>query len=124
MKTLFVSETNFLRKLVAMTGLLLTSAISSHAGSWTAYYLNASSYSCAEGGSISGTVYREAYNETSGSDWNIAAAATAVLYISGSGTYQIGSSDVTSSGSYSVTIPAYSYSASFTINFNNNTNLE
>jgi RHS repeat-associated protein len=104
---------------------LLGSTVNCSAQYWTAIYLNTSSYSCAEGGSISGTVYREAYYEpfTTG-DWNLSASYTAILYISGSGTYQIDSSDVTSGGTYYITIPAGSYSANFTINFNDNTNLE
>jgi RHS repeat-associated protein len=104
---------------------LLGSTVNCSAQYWTAIYLNTSSYSCAEGGSISGTVYREAYYEpfTTG-DWNLSASYTAILYISGSGTYQIDNSDVTSGGTYYITIPANSYSANFTINFNDNTNLE
>ena len=93
---------------------------------WTACYLNANSYSCAEGGSISGTVYREKIYDAfgSGGDYDITKSYGVTLYISPSGTYQIDSSDVTSGGVYAITIPAYSSSASFSISFNDNTNLE
>ena len=125
MKTPFVSA-NLGRKLAVMTGLLLAGAVHCQAGYWTAYYLNASSYSCAEGGSISGTVWRESfYQSGSGGDWNLSATVTAGLSISSSGqTYPINSSDVTGGGSYNITIPAGSYSANFTIYFNNNTTPE
>jgi len=93
-------------------------------GYWTAFYLNSGSYSCAEGGSISGTVYREQVFQTSGGDWNLGASASVGLVISGSGTYPIGSADMTSGGRYNITIPAGSYSTSFTINFNDNTTLQ
>ncbi len=110
---------------LAAAGWLLAGTLSSQAGYWTAFYLNAGSYSCTEGGSISGTVYRESYFENSGSDWNLAQSANVTLYISSSGqTYPIGASDVTQNGQYSITIPAYAYSANFTINFNDNTTLE
>src|ERR1035437_10162891 len=89
---------------------LLAAALPCEAAYYTAFYLNASSYSCTEGGSISGTVYREAFFESGSSgDWNLAASANANIYISSSGqTYPITASDVTSGGSYNITIPAYS----------------
>ncbi len=117
--------TRHLRGLLAAAGLLLGSALSCQAGYWTAFYLNASSYSCTEGGSISGTVYREGVFQSSGGDYNVGVAASVTLYISSSGqTYPIDSADVTSGGSYTITIPAGATSAGFTINFNDNTNLE
>jgi YD repeat-containing protein len=84
--------------------------------------LNTSSYTGTDGGSISGTVYREAYTESSGGDWNLAQSATAILYIASSGTNSISALDVTSNGQYTVTIPANQYSAPFTIKFNQTTN--
>ena len=127
MNILIASLGNFRRQRMAVVGLLLASVMCGHAGYWTAYYLNTSSYSCTEGGAISGTVYRERITDDSLSsgDWNLSQASTATIYISSQGqTYPITGNDVTGNGIYNVTIPANYYYANFTISFNNNTNLE
>lgn len=106
--------------------LLLSWGFSLQAGLNTAFYLNSASYSTAEGGTITGTVTREAITTscTSGCDWFPGSPAYAQLQISSSGTYPIDAGDVTSNGSYTITIPANQTSANFTIRFNDNTNLE
>jgi RHS repeat-associated protein len=93
----------------------------------TAFYINANSYSAPDNGSgsVTLTVSREAvggpYN-----DWNIAASASVLIYLSGSGTYPIIASDVPPAwqgGSYLVTIPANYYSTGVTIPISLNTNV-
>ena len=125
MKTLsqFLAKNSFGLVIAALLGSWLNCSAQTY---WTACYLNASSYSCTEGGSISGTVYREHIYDAfgSGGDYDITKSYAVSLYISPSGTYQIQPADVTSGGVYTVTIPANSSSANFSISFNDNTNLE
>jgi RHS repeat-associated protein len=130
MKSLLKFWAKPLLRFLPLTGLLIAS-FNSHAsiqpGYNTAFYLNTSSYSTVEGGSISGTVYREGlYTGCSAScDYDPNAPATVQLLISNAGqTYPITPSDVTSNGIYNITIPANSSSASFTIGFVTDTNVD
>jgi RHS repeat-associated protein len=87
----------------------------------TAYYFGASSYTGVEGGSFSGTVFREGlYTGCQYTcDWFPNQPATVLIYISPSGTYPISSTDLvgfnTNGGQYYVTIPGGATSAPFNI---------
>lgn len=102
---------------------------SAQGGYETAFRLTSASYSAAEGGTITGTVERYSVFTTCSSscDWDIAAAKSACLNLSPSGTYPIVVADLAANwqdGRHCVTIPAWSYSTTFTIPFNQNTNLQ
>jgi hypothetical protein len=122
MKSSSVFSTKHWAYIGVLAGILIAGVLPGRAQYNTAFYLNTSSYSTVEGSSISGTVTREAlFTGGSGGDWNFGTSATASLQMSSTGqTYPITAGDVTSGGNYTVTIAANSYSANFTINFNNN----
>jgi len=112
---------------LAFICLLLTVGSASAAIS-TAFYINASSYSAAEGGSVTLTVSRESVGTSSGpNDWNILAPATVTIDIASSGTYGINARDLPSNwqdGNEQITIPADYYSTTVTIAIQQNTDLE
>jgi len=112
---------------LAFICLLLTVGSASAAIS-TAFYINASSYSAAEGGSVTLTVSRESVGTSSGpNDWNILAPATVTIDIASSGTYGINARDLPSNwqdGYEQITIPADYYSTTVTIAIQQNTDLE
>lgn len=117
---------NALRWMLTFIVSLTTS--SAWAGYETSYRLTSASYSAAEGGTLTGTVERySVFTSCSSScDWNIAASAFACLRLSPSGTYPIDVSDLPANwqdGVECVTIPAFAYSANFSISFNQNTNV-
>jgi RHS repeat-associated protein len=95
------------------------------AGNSTAFYIDSNSYSAPDNGSgsVTLTVRRQVvsgpYN-----DWNITASASVYIYLAGSGTYPISSSDIPSSwasGYQLVTIPAGYYSTTVTIAISHST---
>ncbi len=113
-------------------GLLLFAVVGTpcnlQAGYNTACYFTTSSFTGTEGTTLTGTVYRHSVVTGGTGDWNLSASYTVTLWLDYTGqAYPIPCADISSpwaSCQVNVTIPAWAYSANFSVPFVNDGDLE